>query len=822
VVFSADGHDFPAAFESGPKMKVSLSWLSDYVAIEKDVVDLADALTMAGLEVGAICDRYDYLRTVFVGRVVTVKPHPNTEKLKVCEVDIGDRIIPVVCGAPNVDRNMLAPLALPGTLLTDGSSLKSGIIRGQQSEGMLCSESELGLGPEDAGLMNLDPSLCIGKPLAEALGLADAVLELELTPNRPDCLSMIGVAREVAAIQKNRIKYPDIVLPKSIYHITDKTSVSIEAPAHCPRYAARLLIDLTVGPSPFWMKDRLLSIGIRPINNIVDITNFVMMETGQPLHAFDFDRLAENRIVVRTAQDGEVFTTLDQKERVLSRDMLLICDGKKPVAIAGIMGGLNSEIGSETRRVLIESACFDPVSIRKTSKKLGLATEASHRFERGVDPETTVAAADRAAQLMAAVGGRLIDGVIDEHPGRRSRTLIRLGLGETRRVLGVGLDQNTMSALLRSIEFEVKADGDGILSVLPPSFRLDIRRPEDLMEEVARLSGYDNIPTTFPLIRADTRRFSRSIDLRKCIRAFMTGFGFTETINYSFIHELSCDRLGLSKTDFRRNTIRVLNPLTEEQSVMRTSLIPGLLGTLQRNITQQIKHIKIFEVGKVFIGKGDDNLPEEIEMLAGLWTGTRQAPCWCSHGEDCDFYDIKGVVEELLERLKIGDLRFTRLSDEDCTYTRPGRTARILFGEEILGLVGEVAFDVRSHFTIKQPVFLFELNLELLSGISSEIRFYRPIPRYPSASRDLTVIVDKDLETGAIIAHARDFGEHLVEDIHLFDVFEGDPIPPGKKSISLRITYRSSSETLLDETVNALQKKIAMKFVETFGALLPG
>ena len=398
-------------------MKVSLSWLKDYVNIEMDVRDLASALTMVGLEVESVTNPFDYLENVVVGRIVEISPHPNAANLKLCRVDTGDSIVQVVCGAPNIAENILAPLALPGTVFPDGSVLQTCDIRGQLSEGMLCSEKEIELGDNKSGVMVLSGAPEPGTKISEALSLSDFVLEIGLTPNRSDCLSVIGIAREIAAIQKLKIEYPDKQQPDRNKEILKYTSVRIEAPEHCPRYAAALVTDITVSESPFWLRKRLLSIGQRPINNIVDITNFVMMECGQPLHAFDFNRLAENRIVVRTAKKGETFVTLDQKERILDPEMLMICDGKKPVAIAGVMGGLNSEIGNSTKSVLIESAYFNPLSIRKTSKKLGLSTEASYRFERGLDPLGTVKALVRAALLMTEIGnGKLIGGVIDENP----------------------------------------------------------------------------------------------------------------------------------------------------------------------------------------------------------------------------------------------------------------------------------------------------------------------------------------------------------------------------------------------------------------------
>ncbi len=495
-------------------MKVSLSWLKDYIAINMDAEQLAEALTMVGLEVESISDRYAYLDSVVVGRIDQVKPHPNTDRLTICRVNTKDRDWSVVCGAPNVQEGMLAPLAKPGTIFPQGFQLEKSVIRGENSQGMLCSEAELGLGIDKSGIMPLDSSLNAGDGLAVALGLSDAVFELDLTPNRPDCLSVIGIAREIAAIQNTTLNYPDYSLDDRQDTISTLTSVVIESPDHCPRYAARLVDNVKVTSSPFWMQDRLLSVGLRPINHIVDITNFVLMETGQPLHAFDFDLLAQNRIVVRTARKDETFITLDKKERTLDPQMLMICDGKGPVAVGGVMGGLNSEIEDTTTRVLIESAYFSPVSIRKTSKTLGLGTDASHRFERGVDPEGTIRAVNRAAKLMVELGqGTLVEGLIDQYPNPQSVKSVSLSTRRTHRLLGINLAAGRIKELLESIEFKVdkisSQDGDDRLDVTAPTFRVDISRPEDLMEEVARLSGYNNIPTSFPEMPAEARTPAR-------------------------------------------------------------------------------------------------------------------------------------------------------------------------------------------------------------------------------------------------------------------------------------------------------------------------
>jgi len=805
-------------------MKVSLSWLKDYTDISMAPADLAEALTMAGLEVDSIADRYAYLNGVIVGRVEAVGPHPNADKLRLCLVNTGNGQVPVVCGAPNVTQGMLAPLAQPGTVLPDGTRLEKSVIRGETSAGMLCSDAELGLGHDPGGIMSLDSSLKIGTGLADALDLADTVFELDLTPNRPDCLSVIGIAREIAIIQNRPLKYPDYTIKDKAQTIHQLSSVNIEAPEHCPRYAARLVENVKVETSPFWLQDRLLSVGLRPINNIVDITNFVMLETGQPLHAFDFDNLAENRIVVRLAADGEKFTTLDGKERTLESEMLMICDGKKAVAVGGVMGGLNSEIENDTTRVLIEGAYFNPVSIRRTSKKLGLNTDASHRFERGVDPEACVRAVNRAAELMVKIGhGTLIDGIIDEYPNRQIVKSVELGVKRTNRLLGTDLDRNQIRGLLESIEFKVEPDNshEDRLKVTPPTFRVDVTRPEDLMEEVARLSGYNNIPTTFPAMPAEGRPPARRLRLRNRIKGLMNGFGFTETIAYSFVPESSCDRLRIKEQDPRRSMIHILNPLNEDQAVMRTSLVPGILETMRYNMTRQIKNLKIFEIGKVFLKLDQQILPREPEMLIALWTGASAQPSWHDRENPCDFYDIKGAAEALMHALKLEGIRFTVMVDEACEYTRPGHTAQIMASDLPVGLVGEIHPRVSQSYDLKQTAFIFELDLEKIGGLVPETLNSRPLPRYPAIYRDITIIVDRGIETQTVLEAVENFQEELIEHLHLFDVFEGEPIAVGKKSVSFRITYRSPEKTLVDEDVTGLHKSITERLLKAFDATLP-
>jgi len=805
-------------------MKVSLSWLKEYVEVNLPTDALAEALTMAGLEVESVEDRYGYLDSVLVARVTAVNPHPNADRLTCCDIDIGDRTTTVVCGAPNVQPGMLSPCALPGTILPDGRTISAGIIRGETSDGMLCSALELALGDDAAGIMELAADLEPGTPLNRALKLSDPVFEIDLTPNRPDCLSVIGVAREVAAFQGTRVQYPQPAEPATSGSITAQTSVQIKNPELCPRYTARLIVDIEVAPSPFWLRDRLLSVGLKPISNIVDITNYVMLETGQPLHAFDFDQLVENRIVVRAANAGEKFTTLDEKERTMPQNALMICDGEKAVGIGGVMGGLNSEIEDTTRRVLLESACFNPISIRKTAKQTGLNTDASHRFERGVDPDGTVRALNRAAYLIAELGGgQLADGTIDDNPQPYEQRTIALSVAATNRRLGTDLTADQMIAYLASIEFAATTtDTADMLDVQPPSNRVDVTRPEDLSEEIARLYGYNNISTTFPLVPAEGRRPEPVQVLRDRIRAFLTGHGFSETVNYSFIGSDFAEHLGLPEDDARRASVPIMNPISEDQAVMRTTLVPGLLEAMRRNLAVQNKTLRLYEVGNTFLATDEtDSLPVEKEMLTVLWTGQRSPYSWHGQAAACDFFDIKGVAEALLANLGIQAATFTRVPDAACDYTRPGATARVQVAGKTIGLLGEVALTVLKQYDLKQGAFILEFSVATLLEVGTEDIDARPIPKYPATTRDITLIIADTLESVNLTDFVERLDEPLAESVMIFDVYTGAPIEAGKKSVSIRITYRSATETLEDNAVNDLHTSISEKLINAFDAALP-
>ncbi len=810
-------------------MKISLDWLTQYVDIDTEPARLADMLTMSGFEVEAVSDPWTHLAGVVCAKVLEVRAHPDADRLKCCKVDTGNAVVSIVCGAPNVTSGMNAAYAAPGTVLPAGEIITAGTIRGQRSEGMLCSASELGIGTDASIILALEDTTRPGTPLAEALGLSDTVFEIGLTPNRPDCLSFIGIAREVAALTERTLRPPDTEPVQNAPDVRERTSVEIRNPEMCPRYSARLLSGVTVGRSPKWLERRLLSVGLKPINNIVDITNYVMMETGQPLHAFDFGRLADNRIVVRTrASEAEkTFVTLDGKERAIEDDMLLICDGKAPVAVAGVMGGENSEITQSTTNVLIESAHFDPVSIRKTAKRLGLSTDASHRFERGVDPAGTVYAMDRAAALMAEIAmGAIHSGIIDEYPRPKAIEPIRLSTEKTNRHLGTSLDSSEIGRLLQAIGFKVSAvisDTHGefdIMDVLAPSFRMDVIRPEDLMEEVARLSGYDNIATTYPAIPARTRPPLRSHTLKEQLRDRMAGIGFNEAIHYSFTGK-NAGILEFPEGDPRHAELPVLNPLSETQSVMRTTLIGSLLDACQKNLSRQEKDLKLFELGKAFYSRGTEALPEEQGLLAAVWTGARRPASWHEKRSPCDFYDIKGVLESLFSDLRIGDVTWRATPVDRCAFTRPGQSATIHAADVELGVVGEIKESIRKQYDIGQNVFAFEIVTDRLFGLVPEDFNFSPVPRFPATSRDMTLIIDETLPAGDIVQKIGEMNVDIIENILVFDVYSGKPIKAGKKSVSIRITYRSHDKTLEEEPVSALHQEITEKLITEFGADLP-
>jgi len=802
-------------------MKVSLNWLKDYVDIQTQVKDLAHLLTMAGLEVEGVHSVGAGLEQVVVAEIVSVRKHPNADRLILVETKTGRGTLPIVCGATNIRAGQRVPLALVGARLPNGVEIKKSKIRGETSEGMLCSEIELALGQDASGIMILPPETPLGMSLGEALEIKDTVLDISITPNRPDCLCVMGVAREIAALTRQKMRYPRLALSDGQGDIEQRTSVTILDPDLCPRYVARMIEGVTIGPAPAWMKNRLEKVGIRSINNVVDVTNYVMMERGQPLHAFDFDLLEKGRIVVRRAKQGETFVTLDGVERRLDPHMLMICDGVKPVAIAGVMGGLNSEIRENTQTVLLESAYFSPMGNRRTALELGLETEAAYRFGRGIDHGGTLSAANRAAELIQALaGGKIIEGVIDAHPAPIAPRSILLSVPKTNQILGTEIAAEVMQAHLEALELQVERGGPHLLRVIPPSFRGDLEREIDLVEEIARMNGYEKIPVTLPkgppAVSSEEKNNEPIVEKR--VMDVLLHHGYHEVINYSFTSPASLEGLALPAKDPRRRHLRIVNPLSEDLAVLRTSLIPGLLETARYNMAWKNSNLRIFELKRVFLPQEDERLPMERKGLTGLATGFDRDPEWSSSPRPVDFYDVKGCIEDLLETLQIQGARFDRA--EDVPYLHPGKALRVFVGEEALGVLGEVHPRAMDQYEIPGKAYLFEMDFQQMVKWTQEKRRWMPLPKFPVVYRDLSLVIDDGVEAGRVIMAIQDLHHPLIDEVSLFDVYRGTQVPAGKKGVSYRIRYQSKDRTLTDEEVNQDHDKVISRLREVFQAEL--
>jgi phenylalanyl-tRNA synthetase beta chain len=803
-------------------MQVSFRWLKDYVDIELDPKVLADKLTMAGLEVEAVQEYRPAFEGVVVAKVLAVRPHPDADKLSLCEVTTGEKTYPVVCGAVNVKAGDLVPLAMVGASLPGGYTIKSSKIRGEQSEGMLCSEEELGIGPDHTGILHLPSDRKLGQDLADALNLSDVILDVGVTPNRADCLSILGIAREVAAVTGKKLRSPAIRFTEKGEKIEKCTAVDIIDPDLCPRYTARLIKGLTIKPAPQWMRLRLEAAGVRSINNVVDATNFVMIEMGQPLHAFDFRFLEEGRIVVRRSSKGEEFISLDGKLRVLKDETLMICDGKKAVAIAGIMGGENSEVKDDTDTILLESAYFNPIAIRRASRWLGMGTDAAFRFGRGVDPEGVVRALDRAAQLIAEMsGGNICKGYIDRYPLQvESPDKISLRVSKVKDILGDQIEKNEIKKILTSLEMKVKSAGKGCYSVTPPTFRGDISREIDLIEEVARIHGYHKVPSSIPNIPPRNDLRDRRKTVSETILSIVKGCGYSEVINYSFTATGSADILCLNENDVRRRFVRIANPLTEDQSIMRTTLIFGLLEVLKRNNNIGCADLKIVEQGRIFLADDNSELPIEREKIAGLLTGSRYDNLWHFNDVLSDFYDLKGCIENILDGLKVKQCLFQ--SAVDIPFLHPGRACRVFIGGDEAGILGEVHPDVLQKMDLNGRAMVFEIDVDTIVASMTGITRYKEYSSFPAVMRDVAFLVDRELESHSILNLIRAGGEELLEAAGVFDVYDGKGIEADRKSLGLRFTYRSSNHTLTDEEVSLVHGKIIEEVIKLTGAKIRG
>lgn len=794
-------------------MKVTYNWLKEFVDFEHSPDQLAELLTMLGLEVEAMEKLHGDMDDVVVAQVVEKRQHPNADKLSVCRVDNGMDILDVVCGAHNFEQGDTVVLAQTGAVLPGDFKIKRSKIRGEESCGMLCSEKELGLAAESAGIMVLPSGVApLGTPVFSVLKMKDTMFEIGLTPNRADCLSVAGIAREIAAKLGIAIKYPVSAAPEANVKVESVIGVSVEDAEFCPRYAARHISGCTIAPSPEWLVKRLAAIGIRSINNVVDVTNFVMMELGQPLHAFDCDRLAGSRIVVRRAGEGEQFTTLDDQQRTLTASDLVICDAERPVALAGVMGGLNSEIENSTTAILLESACFKPAAVRKTSKRLGLHTESSHRFERGTDIEGVTRALDRAAALIVELaGGSIAKGCLDVYPGKSEPVPITFRPELANSLIGIALERDQILDILQRLECRIVKVSEQVFEVTPPSYRVDIEREIDLIEEVARLNGFDRIPATMPMARVVSDRPTLHQQLEKRVRDILVNHGMNEIINFSFTAPDAAGKLLLDTDDRRRATIKLANPLVEEQSVMRTTLLPGLLEATARNMNFRTLDLKLFEMRRVYLPVDGDIMPREPICVTGALTGSRDGGGWCRTDDPVDFYDAKGVVENLLDVLNIEGISW--VSDNPEPYFHPGKSCAIFSRRERIGAVGEIHPTVQANFGLEKPVYCFELDFEKLVKLSSTKTAITAPSRFPDSTRDIAMLVPDALLYEKIFDCVNDVKAREIENVEIFDLYRGAGIPDGYKSIAIRIRYRSYSRTLTDEEITALHKKVTDSLV---------
>ncbi|MHB1005645.1 MAG: phenylalanine--tRNA ligase subunit beta [Chloroflexota bacterium] len=849
-------------------MKVPLKWLRDYVDLVESPEELAHKLTMAGLEVDSIVYVGAEWQNVYVGQVMALSPHPNADRLQLVQADYGRGQITLVTGATNLTVGDKVPVALVGARLIDGHSdelryiiLKPSKLRGVVSEGMVCSAKELGLGHDHAGILVLHPEAKVGAELRDELG--DVILDLKLTPNRSDALSIVGVAREVAALTGQRVRHPEIEVPQAGAPAAELASVEVRDPDLCPRYTAMVVRNVKIAPSPIWMQDRLTGAGVRPISNVVDVTNYVMLELGQPLHAFDLDKVANHQVIVRRAKLGETLVTLDGTERKLTTDMLLIADPEKGIGLAGVMGGGNTEIDDGTKAIILESANFNPINNRRTAKALALPTEASRRFEKGLPPELAYQAVRRAMRLIRELaGGEVAEGIIDVYPDPLPPRQIILPEDEVKRMLGVDLSRERIVEILESLEFNITREDSAFLITVPPH-RVDVTRPADLVEEVARIVGYEEIPDTLLRGELPPQQINVQREWESVAREALIGSGLSEIITYSLTSRTRLRRLAagipagetpsvmVQGADRRAaprplvgplpavldpalftgavEPLLVMNPLASESEALRTTALGSMLETLRDNLRHEDRDVDLFEIGRIYVPTADKQPDERRVVTIGL--GGYHSGHKLGERVATDFFDLKGTVAALLGRFGL---------DEAAHYVpvvhpvfHPGRAAVLTTGnpaqpdwpqpDQVLGIMGEASRDVAGAFDIDgQRVFLATLDLAKVIAAGTGAREFKPLPKYPPVIQDVAVVVD-DVVPAAQVRHLiRLAGGELLREVTLFDVYVGEPIPAGKKSLAYSLTYQSADHTLTDDEVKAVHKRIEKALVHDLGATIRG
>ena len=794
-------------------MKVSMNWLKRYAAIPVTPAEYESRMIMTGTGVEGIEDLGKNLQNVVVGRVVTVKEHENSDHLHVCTVDVGEQaLLQIVCGAPNVKEGLLVPVAKVGAKLPGGAEIKKGKLRGVESCGMLCSGPEIGVPVElypsvgDAGLLTFQEDYPVGTDVREIFGLNDQVVDFEILANRPDCLCVWGVARETAAAMGTPLYLPEVKVTEAGGDIRDYVRVEVWEKELCPRYAARVVRNVKVGPSPAWLRQYLHAAGMRSINNIVDITNFVMLETGHPMHAFDLSKVKGGCIIVRRSRAGEELTTLDGKKYPLSGNELMICDVEGPTGLAGIMGGEESEITEGTKDILFECAAFDRTCIRLTSRALGIRTEASGHFERGVSPATVMEALDRACQMVNVLeAGEVVSGVIDLYPEPVQPVTLKVSCRRIAQRAGVAVEPDEMVRILEKLCFTVSRDGDE-MTVTAPIFRQDIEQEADICEEVLRYAGYERIPVTHLRGENPMGGLNDKAAQQKAIRAMLTGMGFYESMTFSFISKKSIDQLGLKESDPRTRPLTVRNPLGEDTACMRTSLLPGLFKTLSLNIKNGNEDGRIYEMGTVYDAENRtfEGLPTETPSLALGVYGTN------------DFYTLRGVVEALCVRHGIP---YTIASCDE-PYFHPGRRACLKNGETVLAVIGEIHPDTAEAYDMPGRVCAAVVDLPAFFALSRSMGTVKPIARFPAVTRDIALVMDEKQQVGPLMEALRQGCGSMLEDIRMFDVFRGGQIGLNKKSVAFSLTYRANDHTLTDEEITSLTDRALKIASEQFGAVL--
>lgn len=794
-------------------MLISNEWLKEYVTIDDSVSNLAERITRTGIEVDDLIDYTKDIKNLVVGFVKSKEKHPDADKLNVCQVDIGeDEPVQIVCGAPNVDAGQYVIVAKVGGRLPGGIKIKRAKLRGERSEGMICSLQEIGISSNyipksfESGIFVFSESQVPGTDALQALYLDDQVMEFDLTPNRADALSMIGTAYEVAALYNTKMTKPETTSNELELSANDELTVTIENEDKVPYYSARVVHDVTIEPSPIWMQVRLIKAGIRPINNVVDISNYVLLEYGQPLHMFDQDAIGSQQIVVRQANEGEKMTTLDDTERELLTSDIVINNGQTPIALAGVMGGDFSEVKEHTSNIVIEGAIFDPVSIRHTSRRLNLRSESSSRFEKGIATEFVDEAVDRACYLLQTyANGKVLKDRVSSGELGAFITPIDITADKINRTIGFDLSQNDIVTIFNQLGFDTEINDD-VITVQVPSRRKDITIKEDLIEEVARIYGYDDIPSTLPVFEKVTsgQLTDRQYKTRM-VKEVLEGAGLDQAITYSLVSKEDATAFAMQQ----RQTIDLLMPMSEAHASLRQSLLPHLIEAASYNVARKNKDVKLFEIGNVFFANGEGELPDQVEYLSGILTGDYVVNQWQGKKETVDFYLAKGVVDRVSEKL---NLEFSyRRADIDGLH--PGRTAEILLENKVIGFIGELHPTLAADNDLKRT-YVFELNFDALMAVSVGYINYQPIPRFPGMSRDIALEVDQNIPAADLLSTIHAHGGNILKDTLVFDVYQGEHLEKGKKSIAIRLNYLDTEETLTDERVSKVQAEIEAALIE--------